>query len=128
MKIPVCWHASKEGRGRFDSTAILNDMFDTYPNLEHYACWDKMPDVEGAVVVVHGGRELGREDKLQMDIMDLKWVLLILLGDEESSLDTTRISHPNAIYWVQEPLMGKHDFADRYILDGYAHNMQQRTS
>ena len=123
MKIPICWHAMRDGRGRFDSTAMVNDMFDLY-DVEHFPAWDRMPDVEGAVIVVHGGREITREDKLAMDIENLKWALIIYLGDEEASFQTEKISHPNAIYWVQEPLMGKHDFAHRYILDGYAHGMQ----
>lgn len=124
MKIPICWHAQKEGRGRYDSTAMLNDMLDLY-DVEHYGCWDTMPDVEGAVVVVHGGREISRYDKLQMDIEPLKWCILIFLGDEEASFPAENVKHPNSISWVQEPLMGKHDFADRYMIDGYAANMQQ---
>ena len=50
------------------------------------------------------------ENKLAMDIEKLKWALIIYLGDEEASFQTEKICHPNAIYWVQEPLMGKHDF------------------
>ena len=102
MKIPICWHAMRDGRGRFDSTAMVNDMFDLY-DVEHFPAWNRMPDVEGAVIVVHGGREITREDKLAMDIENLKGGLMIYLGDEEASFQTEKISHPNAIYWVQEP-------------------------
>lgn len=78
-----------------------------------------MPKVEGAIVIVHGGREVGRFEKLQADINKLEWVLLIYLGDEEGSFPSEFIQHPNKISWVQEPIPGRHDFADRYLIDGY---------
>ena len=46
-------------------------------------------------------------------------MLLIFLGDEEASFPTEQVEHPNKVVWVQEPLPGKHDFADRFMLDGY---------
>lgn len=119
--IPVIWHSQSDGRGRYNCTAMVNDLFDAY-DCVHYPGWNKMPDVDGAVVIVHGGREIGRLDKLNMDIEDLKWVLLIFLGDEESSFPAELVEHPNMIAWVQEPLPGRHDFAKRYILDGYPHD------
>jgi hypothetical protein len=97
---------------------MLGDAFDAQ-NCIHYPGWKRMPIVDGAVVVVHGGREPGRLDRLNMDIEDLKWVLLIFLGDEEASFPAELVEHPNKVVWVQEPLPGKHDFADRYMLDGY---------
>jgi hypothetical protein len=119
MSINVVWHAQKDGRGRYNCTAQINDLFDQY-NCVHHAGWDGIPeDIEDAVVVVHGGRERGRLDKLNMDIEDLKSVLLIFLGDEEADFPAEFVEHSNKICWVQEPLPGRHDFADRYILDGY---------
>ena len=123
-KIPVCWHGVREGRGYFNCTTMLNTMFDAY-DVEHFGAWEKMPDVEGAVIVVHGGREITREDRLLMDIEPLKWCLIIYLGDEEASFQTERISHPNAIYWVQEPHLEKHTFPHRSILDGWSHNFHR---
>jgi hypothetical protein len=99
---------------------MLNDMFDRY-NCQHHGAWHKMPDVEGAVVVIHGGRELERFDKLQSDIEPLKWCILIYLGDEESSFPAEQIKHPNSISWVQEPIPGRHDFAKRFMINGYGH-------
>lgn len=116
--IPVIWHSQEDGRGRYNCTAMVNDLFDNY-DCEHFPGWKTMPDVDGAVIIVHGGREPGRLDKLNMDIERLRWVLLIFLGDEEASFPAELVEHPNKICWVQEPLPGKHDFADRYILDGY---------
>ena len=118
--IDVCWHAQEDGRGRYNSTAMVNDMFDRY-NCRHHGAWHKMPDVDGAVVVVHGGRELGRFEKLQSDIEPLKWCILIYLGDEESSFPAEQIKHSNSISWVQEPIPGRHDFAKRSMVNGYGH-------
>jgi hypothetical protein len=123
--IPVCWHAMEEGRGYFDSTAMLNSMLDLY-DCVHYGAWFSMPEnIEGAVVVVHGGRELGREAKLNEDIEKLKWVLLILLGDEENKFEIEKIEHPNKRIWIQEPVPGRHDFADRFMINGYGHDRER---
>jgi hypothetical protein len=119
MKVPVIWHAQEDSRGYYNCTAMVNDLFDSHGCGPHYPARNKMPDVEGAIVVVHGGRELGGLDRLNRDIEPLKWVLLIFLGDEESQFPAEQVEHPNKICWVQEPLPGKHDFADRFILDGY---------
>jgi hypothetical protein len=124
MTINVVWHAQVEGRGRYDSTAMVNSMLDCY-ECTHHGGWDKMPDVEGAVVIVHGGRELGRLDRLNEDIKKLKYVLLIFLGDEESSFPAEKVEHPHKIVWVQEPIPGRHHFADRFIIDGYGHDRKR---
>lgn len=119
MNIPVIWHGQSDSRGYYNCCAMVNDLFDLY-QCEHFVGWEKMPSgIDGAVVIVHGGREFGRLDRLNADIEDLKWVLLIFLGDEECSFPAELVEHPNKIVWVQEPLPGRHDFADRFILDGY---------
>jgi len=111
----------ENGRGRFNCTAMLNDMLDLYP-CEHHGGASKMPTgLDGAVVVVHGGREIGGLAKLQNDIKSLKWCLLIYLGDEEASFPSEMIEHENMLAWVQEPLPGKHDFAKRFMVNGYGH-------
>jgi hypothetical protein len=119
--IPVIWHAQEEGRGRYNCTAMLNDMFDFF-DCTHYGGAKQMPDVEGAVVVVHGGREPFRLDAVNYDISGLKWVLLIFLGDEECTFPAELVNHPNKRVWVQEPMPGRHDFAERFILNGYSHD------
>jgi hypothetical protein len=127
MKVPVCWHAQKEGRGYYNCTSMCSDLFDFNNCGPHYGAWDRMPNVEGAIIVLHGGREMGRIDKLNMDIEKLQWCLIIALGDEESTFPLEQIEHPNKILWVQEPLPGRpaHDAADRYILDGYPHDYRR---
>ena len=119
LETPVLWHSQQDGRGHYNCTSMINDVFD-YHECTHYAGFDGPPkDMEGAVVVVHGGREPGRLSALNMHIAELRWVLLIFLGDEEASFPAEQVVHSNKICWVQEPLPGKHEFADRFILDGY---------
>jgi hypothetical protein len=124
--IDVVWHSQDDGRGRYNCTAMLNDMFDAY-DVRHFGGL-RMPQLpDGAVVVVHGGREVGMIDKLNMDIEPLPWVLLICLGDEESSFPIERIEHPRKKFWIQEPMIpGKHEEIQpaRYLLDGYSHDFQ----
>lgn len=119
--IPVIWHAQKAERGHYNCTQMINDLFD------FHKCWHfgyeeqwKYGDLDGAAFVVHGGREQGAIDRLNIDIEELKWVLLIFLGDEEGVFPIEQVEHPNKIVWIQEPRYDdRHGFADRYILDGY---------
>jgi hypothetical protein len=121
MSVNVIWHAQTEGRGRYDSTSMLNDMLDLY-DVTHIGGWDSMPDVDGAVIIVHGGREVGRLDRLNEDIKKLSWCIIVALGDEESSFPVEKIEHPHRKIWVQEPIPGRHDFADRFMINGYGHD------
>lgn len=123
-RIPVIWHAQEDSRGYYGCTAMLNDLFDHYGCGPHYPGRGRMPaGLDGAVIVVHGGRELGGLDKLNLDLQKFtKWAFIICLGDEECSFPIEKVEHPNKIVWIQEPMPGRHDFADRYIIDGYAHD------
>jgi hypothetical protein len=118
--IPVVWHSQEDGRGCYNCTAMVNDLFDLYPLVRHYAGkpWPKEV-TDGAVVIVHGGRQIGDIHRLNDDISRLEWALLVCLGDEECSFPVEQIEHPNRKIWVQEPMPGRHDFADRFLIDGY---------
>lgn len=120
-EIPVIWHSQTNGRGHYNCTTFLNDILDFNQCGPHIAGANGIPKgLDGAIVVVHGGREVGRFAQLQEDLLDLpEWVLLIFLGDEEGSFPAEFIEHNNKIVWVQEPIPGRHDRADRYLIDGY---------
>jgi len=125
MTIAIWWHAQDKGRGYYDSTAMLNDMLDLY-DCTHYDQRSSLGGIDGgAVVVVHGGREIGQIDRLNEDIKKLKWVLLVLLGDEENSFPIEKVEHPNKKIWIQEPLPGRHEFADRFMINGYGHDRKR---
>lgn len=119
--IPVVWHSQNDGRGFYNCTAMVNDMFDRYRCI-HFPGLPEFPEElrgEGAVVIIHGGRQLGSIGRVNRDLASLKWAVVICLGDEECSFPVEQIEHPNCRIWVQEPVPGRHDFADRFILDGY---------
>jgi hypothetical protein len=120
MTIPVLWLAQSDGRGRYNCTAMLNDMFDKY-DCDHIPAADIGYDGahEGAVLIVHGGRQIGSIDRVNMVLDDLKWAVVIVLGDEECSFPVEQIQHPRLRLWIQEPIPGRHDFCDRFILDGW---------
>jgi hypothetical protein len=125
MTIAIAWHAQSDGPGIYDSTAMFRDMVDLY-EVAHYGAWFSMPEnIEGAVVVVHGGREHGRLDKLNEDIKNLQWCIIVALGDEESVFPVEKIEHPHKKVWVQEPMPGRHDFADRFMICGYGHDRKR---
>lgn len=125
--IPILWHAEKEGRGRYNSTAMLNEMFDTYECVHHPCGGIRMvpKNIDGAVVVVHGCQERGSIDRLNADIENLKWVLLIFIGDEEASFPVEQVVHPNKKVWKAEPIPGRHNNADRFLLNGYPHDCKE---
>lgn len=125
--IPVIWHAMERGRGIFDSTAMLNDMFD-HCQCNHYGFHEPTPPFDGAVVVVHGGREIGEVGRLNADIQRLRWVILVFLGDEESTFPVEKVQHANKKIWIQEPIPGQHDFADRFMVNGYGHDRMRYIS
>jgi len=123
--IPVVWHAQADGRGYYNSTALLNDMLDLYP-CEHYGGLNGIPEkISGAVIVVHGGRELDAIERLNTDIRSLGWVILVVLGDEENSFPVEKIEHSNKRIWIQEPLPGRHDFCNRFMVNGYGHDFRK---
>ena len=120
MSIPVFWHGQKDGRGRYNCTTFINDIFDRAGLDEHFPAWNGIPEgTEGGVVVVHGGREPDRFQKLCDDIGELDWVFLIFLGDEEGSFPAEFVTHPRSVRWIQEPILGRHDNFDQFLIDGY---------
>ena len=123
--IPIIWHGQEEGRGYYNVTAMLNDLFDKHI-CEHFGAWRRMPEgIDGGVVIVHGSREQGRIEKLNLDIQQLKWVLLIFVGDEEASFPAEMVKHSNKIAWVQEPHPTRSAFADRLIINGCSHGYRK---
>lgn len=126
--IPVIWHEPKnslfasEGthnRTRYAATCMLNDMLDTYDCQHYFNFHTGMPQVDGAVVIIHGGHEKDIVDQINQDIKSLQWVVLIGMGDEESEFPYNGLRHPNKKLWIQSPIPGKHTYADRYHLFGY---------
>lgn len=122
--IPILWLSQDDGRGRYNCTAMLNDMLDKYDCAHHPALrvdhvnWNGA-EPDGAVLIVHGGRQIGSIDRVNMILDDLRWAVVIVLGDEENTFPVEQLQHPNMKIWIQEPMPGRHEFCDRFILDGW---------
>ena len=118
--IPVFWHGQKDGRGFYNCTTFINHIFDRAGLSVHEPAWDGITEgTDGGIVVVHGGREPDRFQKLCDDINELDWVFLIFLGDEEGSFPAEFVTHPRMVRWIQEPILGRHDTFDGFLIDGY---------
>ena len=119
--IPIIWHSQEDSRGYYNCTTMLNWMFDQHicqhhirPGVAKLAARE-----DGAVFIIHGGRQLGQIDHVNSDLEKFRYVIVILLGDEECSFPAEEIEHEHMRLWIQEPIPGRHDFADRFIIDGY---------
>lgn len=83
--------------------------------------WNELPDdAEGAVVVFPArfNTEPRHLTELNADLAKLKWVVLIITSDEESSFDWQNVKHPNMKLWVSTPKSNQGG-ADLYFGDGY---------
>jgi len=119
--IPVAWYGV-DHRLTKNCCVMLNEMFDTYDCVHRIG--DVPTDMDGGVVVVHGESCYDKMLRLNIALSKLKWVIVVLLGDETHMLDPTLISHPRMKLWMQEPVPGVYE-ADRYILDGWTHGCKR---
>lgn len=121
MLVPVVWlnlNPDAPNRGYWDQGMLeaifAKTLWDTSCDFEHY---DAVPEgIDGAVVIVPGRQQediSGISDR----IAPLRWVVLIITGDEENTFPLRRIKHPNMKTWLMTP---KPDgAADRYLGSGY---------
>jgi hypothetical protein len=65
-------------------------------------------DSEGAVVVINGAF-IGTRSLMELNdsLLNFKWVLLVLIGDEGSFQHLEWIQHPNLSVWIYDPKPGK---------------------
>lgn len=119
--INVVWFGVS-GRLRKNCTAMLNEMLDKYECV-HWV--EEIPPVEGAVVVVHGESCMDKVASLNIELSQLKWVVLIYLGDECQQFPVEHISHPNMKLWVQDADWRRPIKIDRFLPGGYAHGCAQ---
>lgn len=109
--VPVIWLTYREGvtpnRGYWDD-AILESLFSrrmwrpscafTLTHVEN--CGEVCPD-DGAIVVLPARHHATAEyvDRLNADMARLPWVILMLIGDEESAFPVHLVQHPNIRIW-----------------------------
>jgi hypothetical protein len=63
---------------------------------------------DGAVIVFPARRQTQYVDKLNADIKRLKWVVLMLVGDEAGEFPAKQVEHPNMRMWQMSPAPDTH--------------------
>lgn len=109
----VSYHDDILARGYWDQ-GQLEDIFKLgeYIHYNGFGEWsENVAAHNGAVVVINGRTHYEPQDieKLNNDLSLLKWVVLIVTGDEESLFPSQDIHHPLLKMWVQLPRLGKHN-------------------
>jgi hypothetical protein len=124
-RVPIIWHeksSDADCRSNYGGYNMLRNMFTVHPNFSfaNYNTWPtRSQEDEGFIIVVHGGNESDKVQEIQKEISSLKWVLLILMCDEESQFDVDKISHPRCIIWQQIPAPHRFKNVRRYLPYGY---------
>lgn len=112
MSFPVVWLPPVEGHPA--RTACWDQGFvdETLTRLggAHVEGFDALPqDTDGAVVVVPARYYVNNVDDLNDALSRLRWVVVILTSDEESTFDHRKLVHPRMRLWIQTPRPGQHD-------------------
>lgn len=113
MKVPVYWmtnHDNVDSFGPWD-TGLLRDMFDgklwpTAMRPVHHINVRSINDSDDRAVVVLPARHHYSDDDvdwLNRELLRLKAVVLILVGDEDGAFPWKRIVHPHIKFWAQMP-------------------------
>ena len=111
--IPVIWLSYKQNipaRGYWDH-ALIEDYFSgrLWKTVDRFE-FDHKESLEGiddgAVIVFPARAQADQIDRLNQDIARLKWVVIILTGDEESVFPVDRLEHPNMELWVMSAKPG----------------------
>jgi hypothetical protein len=78
---------------------------------------DDFNDVGGAIISLRACDNIEYIDQFNKDISKLKWCLIIITGNENSSDFHKMIKHPNCKIWIQTPK--ESDVADYFLGFGY---------
>lgn len=91
---------------------------------DQYHGFDELPpDATGAVVVLPGQHHLDHVDQLNRDLAKLRWVVLILIGDEWGLFPWHAVEHPNMRLWIMAPHPEAHrDAPARFFGTGWRYD------
>ena len=106
-------------RGYWDQ-GILEDLFKR-PGLitwHHQTEITDLEENEGAVIVLNGRMHDKYLTALANDMDKLRWVLLIITGDEEAVFPWQNVRHPLLRTWVQLPRMNVHNDVSQKLPNG----------
>lgn len=127
MKIKIVWlsyYPEVPRKGYWDMT-MLSDIINRQVWIpvnayEFIHCHDlsELEKGEGAIVVIPARYHHKNINRINKDLAKLEWVILMLVGDEESLFPADKISHPNIKLWLQTPVPGRYN-AYRFLILGY---------
>jgi hypothetical protein len=112
---------------------LLEDLFDgklwspvkghEYVNRNSFA--EVSEETKGAIVVLPGQHHASDIDQLNRDLSRFAWVLLFVLGDEESLFDVRAVVHPRIKFWIQSRRTVTSDPTNRFLPWGYPQNTKK---
>jgi len=83
-----------------------------------------MRGMDGGVVVIPARYHFDKIDEINEDIKSLKWVIVMLIGDEDGSFPTEKLVHDRMKVYLMLP-HGKREKVDRYLPNGYPEGMRE---
>ncbi len=136
MTVPVCWVSYRREitpRGSHDVQQfelITARTWGAPPNpldYSHHIGFDQLPpDADGAVVIIGAQHHHAPEqvERLNADLARLRWVVLVLAGDECSQFPWQAVEHPNLRLWIMTPRPHLHVDSDAFFIgEGYRSNV-----
>ena len=81
---------------------------------------DSLQGLSGAVVSIRACDNYKYIDRINEELSKLKWCVVIITGNENSTNFHTQIDHPNCLKWLQTPRIG--DDADYFLGFGWPTN------
>jgi hypothetical protein len=133
VTVPVVWVSYRKpsiiSRGYWDQ-GLLERILDRRAwrppaalEYSHHDGFAELPaDADGAVVVVPAQHHHLEDEvaRLNADLAELHWVVLVLTGDECSLFPWRRLEHPNMRLWVMTPRPRLHEACEAtFIGEGY---------
>lgn len=127
MSLSCIWSEGSldpDNRSHYGIATLLNNALDRAElGFIHRNGFKEMPPHEnGAVVIVHGAHEVTTANQVVNNIERLVWSVVIVIGDEASVFPVERLYGNRRKVWVQMPVPGRHDRADRKLICGYPHD------
>lgn len=122
MNIPVVFYSpnpERPARGYWDM-GMLEDIFSGkmwQPATDYkfitFQDWDlfensNLTSAEGAIVVIPARDQQSYVAEINKRLAGLKWVVLMLTGDEEATFPIEKIEHKNMQVWVMSPRPDMH--------------------
>lgn len=88
-----------------------NELFDTGFDYN----WQiDFPEAEGIILIVPGQYYKDKTEEISNQLLQYKWVIGIVTGDEENLFNVNDITHMNIKWWIQTPKIGN-TFIDKRV-------------